>query len=110
MRDDQEIYNDIGKVLFSIAPEDASKVIVSASLEPENDSGEFTYDYADKNGEEKWINDPRDASPQLLDLLVELRTYLLDAFKSEKPPFWHSCVVTLDVEKVKLNINFKYED
>ncbi|WP_323837809.1 immunity protein YezG family protein [Photorhabdus africana] len=110
MRDDQEIYNDIGKVLFSIAPDDASKVIVNASLEPKNDSGEFTYDYVNKNGEEKWINDTYDASPQLLDLLVELRIYLLDNFKSEKPPFWHSCVITLDIEKVKLNVNLKYED
>lgn len=110
MRDDQGIYNNIGKALFSIAPDDASKVIVNVSLEPENDSGEFTYDYVNKNGEEKWINDTYDASPQLLDLLVELRIYLLDNFKSEKTPFWHSCVITLDIEKVKLNVNLKYED
>ncbi len=47
MRESQDIYNDIGAVLLSIAPEDAVEIILNAKLESESDCGEFTYDYVD---------------------------------------------------------------
>jgi len=37
MRNDQEIYKDIGTVLYSIAPDEAKKIIMRAELSPEND-------------------------------------------------------------------------
>ncbi|BEN88277.1 MULTISPECIES: immunity protein YezG family protein [Serratia] len=110
MRTDQEIYNDIGSILLSIAPDNAVKVILCATLEPESDCGEFTYDYIDNNGEQRWITETADASERLLDLLVELRNYFVDNFKSQEKPFWHGCEVTVNVETLKINIDFKYDD
>ncbi len=110
MRSDQEIYNDIGSVLLSIAPSDAVKIILYATLEPESDCGEFTYDYVDNKGDQHWITETADASEKLLDLLVELRNFVVDNFKSQKKPFWHGCEVTVDIETMKINIDFKYDD
>ncbi|MDU1027633.1 MAG: hypothetical protein E7A38_18930 [Leclercia adecarboxylata] len=55
MRESQDIYNDIGAVLLSIAPEDAVEIILNAKLESESDCGEFTYDYVDKQGHQHWV-------------------------------------------------------
>ncbi|HDP0318178.1 TPA: DUF600 family protein [Salmonella enterica subsp. enterica serovar Concord] len=109
MRSDQEIYNDIGSVLLSITPSNAAKIILCAKLEPESDSGEFTYDYVDKQGNQHWITETADASERLLDLLVELRYFFVDNFKSQEKPFWHGCEVTLNVETLKINFDFKYD-
>ncbi|EAS6987059.1 MULTISPECIES: immunity protein YezG family protein [Citrobacter] len=110
MRSDQDIYNDIGSVLLSITPDDAVKIILCAALEPESDSGEFTYDYVDRQGNQHWITETADASERLLDLLIELRNFFVDNFKSQEKPFWHSCEVTVNVETLKINIDFKYDD
>ncbi|ECG5862891.1 immunity protein YezG family protein [Salmonella enterica] len=110
MRSDQDIYNDIGSVLLSITPDDAVKIIMCAALEPESDCGEFTYDYVDRQGNQHWITETADASERLLDLLIELRNFFVDNFKSQEKPFWHSCEVTVNVETLKINIDFKYDD
>ncbi|WP_312626785.1 immunity protein YezG family protein [Scandinavium sp.] len=110
MRSDQEIYNDIGSVLLSIAPENAIKIILYAKLEPESDCGEFTYDYVDKQGDQHWVTETADASERLLDLLVELRNFFVENFKSQEKPFWHGCEVTVNIETLKINIDFKYEN
>ncbi|MCO7256554.1 DUF600 family protein [Dickeya oryzae] len=110
MRSDQEIYNDIGAVLLSIAPDNAEKIILCANLEPESDCGEFTYDYVDKQGARHWVTETADASERLLDLLVELRNFFVANFNSQEKPFWRGCEVTVDVEKLKIHIDFKYDD
>lgn len=110
MRTDQEIYNDIGSILLSIAPDDAKKIVLCAKLEPESDSGEFTYDYIDSHGGQHWITETRDASERLLDLLVELRVFFSIHIESHKNALWHSCEVIIDVENLKINIDFKYDD
>ena len=110
MRSDQDIYNDIGSVLLSITPSDAVKIVLCAKLEPESDCGEFTYDYVDKQGNQHWITETADASERLLDLLVELRNLFVDNFKSQEKPFWHGCEVTVNIETLKINIDFKYEN
>ncbi|ENU3244983.1 hypothetical protein MLV71_023670 [Escherichia coli] len=84
MRSEQDIYNDIGSVLLSITPSDAVKIILCAKLEPESDSGEFTYDYVDKQGNQHWITETTDASEKFLDLLVELRNFLWIALNHKK--------------------------
>lgn len=110
MRESQDIYNDIGSVLLSIAPDTAEKIILCATLDPESDCGEFTYDYVDKHGHQHWVTETADASAKLLDLLVELRYFFVDNFKSQEKPFWHGCKVTVNIETLKINIDFKYED
>lgn len=111
MRTDQEIFNDIGSILLSVAPEGASKVIMRAELSPENDHCKCEFDYIDTNkGNVDWFSAGARANGDLFDLLVELRNYFVANFKSQETPFWHSCEVTVDVETLKINIDFKYDD
>ncbi|ALZ95445.1 hypothetical protein [Leclercia adecarboxylata] len=110
MRESQDIYNDIGAVLLSIAPEDAVEIILNAKLEPESDCGEFTYDYVDKQGNQHWVTETADASARLLDLVVELRNFFVDNVQSLEKPFWQGCEVTVNVETLRINIDFKYEN
>ncbi len=110
MRQSQDIYNDIGSVLFSIAPDTAEKIILCATLDPESDCGEFTYDYVDKQGHQHWVTETADASARLLDLLVELRKFFVDNVQSLEKPFWRGCEVTVNVETLRINIDFKYEN
>ena len=82
MRTDQEIYNDIGSVLLSIAPENASKVIMRAELSPENDHCKCEFDYINADtGNTDWFSAGAQANGDLFDFLVELRNYFLDNFK-----------------------------
>lgn len=111
MRTDQEIYNDIGSILLAIVPDDASKVIMRAELSPENDHCKCEFDYVDKRTMNiNWFTAGAKASSDLLDLLVELRNYFVANFKSQEKPFWHGCEVTVDIETLKINIDFKYDD
>lgn len=108
MRTDQEIYNDIGSILLAVVPDAALKVIMRAELSPENDHCEF--DYVDKlTGNTKWFSAGSRANSDLLDLLVELRNYFVANFNSQERPFWHGCEVTVDIETLKINIDFKYD-
>ncbi|AYP22833.1 hypothetical protein [Pantoea agglomerans] len=110
MRSDQEIYNDIGSVLLSVAPENASKIIMRADLSPENDHCRCEFDYISVDtGDTGWFSAGAQANGDLFDLLVELRNYFVDTFKSQEKPFWHSCEVTVNVETLKINIDFKYD-
>lgn len=110
MRQSQDIYNDIGSGLLSIAPDTAEKIILCATLDPESDCGEFTYDYVDKQGHQHWVTETADASARLLDLLVELRNFFVDNVQSLEKPFWRGCEVTVNVETLRINIDFKYEN
>ncbi|NIG76581.1 hypothetical protein F3J34_23730 [Klebsiella sp. Ap-873] len=107
MRSDQQIYNDIGSILLSTVPDSASRIMMRAILSPENDHCKCEFDYVDKRtGDTNWFSAGAQANSDLLDLLVELRNYFVDNLKS---PFWHSCEVTVNVETLKINIDFKYD-
>lgn len=41
---------------------------------------------------------------------IELRNFFVDNFKSQDKPFRHSGEVTVNVETLKINIDFKYYD
>lgn len=111
MRTDQEIYNDIGSILLSIVPENASKIIMRAELSPEGDHCKCEFDYINTDtGDTDWFSAGAQANGDLFDLLVELRNYFVDNFKSQEKPFWHGCEVTVDVKTLKINIDFKYDD
>lgn len=110
MRSDQDIYNDIGALLLAVAPENASKIILRAVLSPESDHCKCEFDYVDKiTGGINWFSAGMKANSDLLDLLVELRGFFVDNFKSQEKPFWHGCEITVNVETSKINIDFKYE-
>ncbi|MDN0122581.1 hypothetical protein QVN60_05115 [Yersinia aleksiciae] len=110
MRNDQEIYKDIGTILYSIAPDEAKKVIMRAELSPENDHCEYEYDYIDDSGESSWFTAGGRANTDMLRHLVELRTYYVENNLTNGRPAWRGCEVTLDVERMKLGIEFRYED
>lgn len=98
MRSDQDIYNDIGAVLLNSAPENASKIIMRAMLSTENDHCKCEFDYVNKiTGDTNWFSAGAQANSLLLDLLVELRNFFVDNFKSQEKPFWHACEVTVDI-------------
>lgn len=111
MRESQAIYNDIGSVLVAAAPDNAATVIVRAELSPENDHCKCEFDYVDStSGETNWFTAGAQANPDLLDLLVELRTFFVNNISSKQPSFWHACEITVDVETLRIKIDFKYTD
>lgn len=110
MRSDQDIYNDIGRVLLSVAPDNISKIIMRAELSPESDHCKCEFDYVDKiTGDTNWFSAGAQANGKLLDLFIELRNFFVDNFKSQEKPFWHACEVTVNVETLNINIDFKYD-
>ncbi|WP_392563855.1 hypothetical protein RHO13_11575 [Orbus wheelerorum] len=110
MRNDNDIYNDIGQILFNISPNGAKKVILQAEFVPEGDVCTFLYDYVDIGNKTKWFeNESAQASSKLMDYLIELKKYTLENNLTNGNPIWTGCIVTVDIEKLKINIDFKYE-
>lgn len=107
---DDEIYKEIGQLLYNSAPDDAKVIIMDAELSAEGDSCRFNYDYVNENGEENWFL-PEDGliDQRLRELLVSLRKTFMDNFHSKEKPFWHGCTAKLDVEKAEINIAFRYD-
>ena len=110
MRNEQEIYKDIGTVLYSITPDEAKKIIMRAVLSPENDHCKYEYYYLDNADETRWLTAGGRANTDILRYLVELRNYYIDNNLTNGHPAWHGCEVTLDIETLKINFDFKYEN
>lgn len=108
MRSDDDIYNEIGGILFEIAPGGAFKVIMRAQLSQELDSCEFEYDYIDEEGNVAWFTAGGRANKDILDLLTELRSWYVENKLTRGLPAWIGCEITLDLVKVKINIDFIY--
>lgn len=108
MRSDNDIYNDIGGILFEIAPNGACKIIMRAQLSQELDSCEYEYDYIDEQGNVAWFTAGGRANTDILDLLTELRSWYLENKLTAGLPAWSGCEVTLDLVKVKISIDFIY--
>lgn len=108
MRSDDDIYNDIGRLLFEAAPKAACKVIMRAKLSRELDSCEYEYDYVDEQGNSFWFTAGGRTNLNILDLLVELRSWYVKNKLTAEMPVWTGCEVTLDLVKVKISINFIY--
>ncbi|KGM27451.1 hypothetical protein KS18_15160 [Photorhabdus luminescens] len=108
---DDKIYAEIGQLLYNAAPDNAKKIIMDTELSLEGDCCQFKYDYIDSNDEMRWFL-PEDGiiDHRLRELLVTLRQFFIENIHSEKKPHWSGCIVTVDVEKMKLNIDFKYDD
>lgn len=108
MRNDDDIYNDIGSILFEIALGGACKVIMRARLSQELDSCEYEYDYIDEQGDVAWFTAGGRANTDIFDLLTELRSWYVNNKLTGGQPAWTGCEVTLDLVKVKISIDFVY--
>ncbi|EMC8778472.1 hypothetical protein VMZ82_001292 [Providencia rettgeri] len=110
MKTEQEIYNEIGSLLYGIAPDGAQKIIMRASLSPEGDTCEYEYDYIDNENALKWLTAGGIANTNMLHNLVELQSYYIKNNLTNGLPVWKGCEITLNLETMKINIDFKYED
>ncbi|WON77938.1 hypothetical protein [Serratia sp. UGAL515B_01] len=108
MRDEQKIYQDISQILLNMAPDDSIKVIVRAKPFPEGDGGEYEFDYIDSDNASDWFDPYDGAVSDLTPLIVELREYYLEQGLTNGQPVWGRCEITLDLERMKLNIEFEY--
>ncbi|EKP4478779.1 hypothetical protein U5R87_004277 [Cronobacter dublinensis] len=111
MSTENELYLCIGHSLYSAAPDNAKTVLLDAELSPESDHAMFSFDYIDNAGKKNWFT-PESAKTdsELMDCLVKLRHYYIENNLTNGRPAWHGCEVTLDVEKMKLSIDFRYDD
>jgi hypothetical protein len=108
MRNDSEIYNRIGEILMGAAPEGARKIIARAKLSKDLDSCEYEYDYIDEQGEASWFTVGGRVNTEMLSLLVELRCWYVENNLAAGLPVWDGCEITINLEEVKIAINFIY--
>ncbi|WP_312310813.1 hypothetical protein [Atlantibacter sp.] len=107
---DDELYSDIGRILYESAPEDARKIFLDAELSYENDHAKFLYDYINKDGQKKWFLPGTPATDSLLlEKIVELKYYYLEHGLTNGRPAWHGCLVTVDLEEMKVNLDYRYD-
>ncbi|WP_241597604.1 hypothetical protein [Rosenbergiella epipactidis] len=107
---DDELYSEIGRILFESAPENAQIILLDAELSPEDDHAKFLYDYVDKKGVKTWFLPGTPATDSLLlERLVELRKYYVENNLNNGKPTWHGCLVTVDLEKMKINLDYHYD-
>ncbi|PHM29424.1 hypothetical protein [Xenorhabdus innexi] len=107
---DDKIYAEMGQLLYNAAPDDAKKIIMDAKLSLDGNCCQFKYDYINDNNDKNWFLSDGLTNHQLRELLVSLRQFFVENIHSEQPPHWSGCIVTVDVEKMKINVDFKYED
>ena len=107
---DDELYSEIGRILFESAPENAQIILLDAELSPEDDHAKFLYDYVDTKGVKTWFLPGTPATDSLLlERLVELRKYFVANNLTNGKPAWHGCLVTVDLEKMKINLDHRYD-
>jgi len=107
---DDELYSEIGRILFESAPEDAQKILLDAELPPEDNHGKFLYDYVDTKGVKNWFLPGTPATDRLLlEKLVELRKYYVENNLTNHKPAWHGCLIIVDVEKMNINLDYRYD-
>lgn len=107
---DDELYSDIGRILFESAPEDAQMIFLDAELSPENDHAKFLYDFINKQGDKTWfLPGTPETDSLLLEKLVELRCFYIEKGLTSGLPVWHGCLVTVDLEKMKINLEYRYD-
>jgi len=105
----QDLYNQIGQILVDSGPEDAKKIIMIANLWPEGDVCEYEFNYISIKNQESEYEPLGRATTDLRKALVRLRQYTLDNNLTNGNPVWIGCIVTVDIENAKINIDFKYE-
>ncbi|CNJ74408.1 hypothetical protein [Yersinia aldovae] len=108
---ENDLYVRIGGVLYNEAPEKAKVILLNAELSPENDHAKLLFDYVDNEGNKDWFSpeNPQTDS-ELMDCLIQLRNYYVENDLTNGRPAWRSCEVKLNVENMKLSIDFQYDE
>ncbi|WP_392551199.1 hypothetical protein RHO14_06800 [Orbus wheelerorum] len=104
-----DIYNKIGGILINSSPNDSKKIIAKIEISESNDVGTYTFnstDFFDKSESYRPISQARD---DLFSAMLELKKYTIDNNLTNGNPIWVGCIVTVDIENAKINIEFKYE-
>ena len=99
---DQEIYQKIGELLWSIMMEDAETIICEGYIYPEFNS--YSFEWVTKKNQIGWFDMdeiPHEIGQKIIILMSELRS--LDIFKEK----WTNFKVTLS-DTGKFNIAFAY--
>ncbi|WP_392563029.1 hypothetical protein RHO12_06085 [Orbus sturtevantii] len=104
-----ELNNQIGQLIFKSSPDGAKKVIAQLEFTSEMDVCTFLFDFYNQNDELNWYLPDSDITSPLSDTVKELRQYCINNNLTNGLPAWIGCVITLDIEKSKINIDFKYE-
>lgn len=107
---DQEIYNQIGKLLIDTCSSDAQKVIVRAKLFSEGNGGTYEFDYINQSGALCWFDPPPRKVVELTELLVSLRKEFIRNDLVGENRAWEECEINLDVNVSKIGIKFSYDD
>ncbi|MDE9428223.1 hypothetical protein KKJ06_17730 [Xenorhabdus bovienii] len=111
MINDDELYSEISRILYEAAPDDAQTILLDAELSPGNDHVKFLYDYIDESGCKKWYLSPSPKTDrELIENLAMLRKYYVENNLTNDHSSWSGWLVTVDLNKMKINIEFKYED
>ncbi|MCX8648770.1 hypothetical protein J3U21_00270 [Gilliamella sp. B2776] len=104
-----DIYNKIGGILITSAPDDSKKIIARIEITGTNDVGTYTFNYINSLGNIKNYRPVSRARDDLFDAILELKKYMLENNLTNGKPIWAGCIVTVDLESSKINIEFKYE-
>jgi len=108
--DDKYIYQKIAQLLVDAGPLDARKIIVKASVFDLGDGGEYEFDYMDNAGEVNWFDPDGRAVGDLTDILVELRDWYVANNLTTGQRAWVGCLISLDVQSMKIGIEFIYKE
>jgi len=109
MRNDSDIYNDIGAILLKIAPRGSCKIVMRANLSQDSDSCEYEYDSVDNAGETSWFTAEGRANMDMLGCLVELQKWYVENKLTSGLPVWRGCQVKLNLDSMKISIDFSYK-
>ncbi|WP_207282549.1 immunity protein YezG family protein [Pseudomonas sp. FW300-N2F2] len=107
---EQGLYQKVGQLLLDAGPSEAQKIVVRARLFAEGDGGSYEFDYFDKTNRSSWFDPDSRVVGDLTELLVELRRYYVENGLCQNGKAWSSCAVTLDVEGMKISIDYNYDD
>ena len=104
---DQELYNEIGTILYRNAPNVAKKIILLATLSEQEKACEFRYHFIDQDNDRNWFlpENGGEIGHNLCELLIELKEF----FISQNQPPWKGCEFGVDMESGKIELKFEYE-
>ena len=104
IKEPNEIYEEIGKLIWSIFPEDGIKAIYKFQVY--DSSSEYTFYWLDSNGEKSYHAFDDSSADDILNQIREQLKLLQKHKLFEKEP-WTQCKVTLS-DQGEFNIKFAY--